>query len=280
MFDIFLYKNCPTIIKEYLNSLPSGEKRGGHQSIANALGIFPSYLSLILKGERNLNLDQGILLADYLKLKKAQRRYLLRVVELDRAQTSLLKTEIETELAEISSKAQQISAKVEKDRLTLSFEEAAIFFSSWKYSAVHLMAATHPNLTLALVSKKLKIEINEVKEISDFLLASGLWKKNNQHVEIGTTYIHLNQQSHFLKNLHANWRIKAMDQHPSMNKDVELAYSGCLVLSEKDVLKIRSVLLKTIEEVRKISDPSSSEVIYNFNMDWLKVLGNEPAKQK
>lgn len=35
-------------------------------------------------------------------------------------------------------------------------------------------------------------------------------------------------------------------------------------------MKIKSVLLSTIENIRKISDPSESEVIYNFNIDWLK----------
>lgn len=275
MIDIFLYKSSPTIIKEYLNSLSGAQKRGAHQSIAHALGIFPSYLSLILKGDRNLNLDQGMLLADYLKLKKSHRRYLLRVIELDRAQGAMLKAEIESELAEISSKEQQISSKVEKDHLALSYEEAAVFFSSWKYSAIHLMAATQSQMNPTIISKKLKIDIDEVKDIFRFLLKSGLWKKTDQKIEIGTSFIHLNHQSHFLKNLHMNWRIKAIDRHPSMDKDTELAYSGSLVLSEKDVLKIRGILLKAIEEVRKVSDPSPSEVIYNLNVDWLKVLGKD-----
>jgi uncharacterized protein (TIGR02147 family) len=269
------YKSSRFIIKDYLASLGTLEKRGAHQSMAHALGIFPSYLSLILRGDRNLNLDQGMLLANHLELKKIERRYLMRVIELDRAQTKQLKEEIESELEEIRLSENQISKKVEREEFALSMDDSTRFFSSWAYSAIHLMAAITPILNPATVARKLKLDVTEVKGIFDFLIRTGLWKKEDRRIILGTNFIHLDHLSSLINHHHMNWRLKSITHHQSLDKEKELAYSLCVALSTEDALKIRSVLLKAIENIRKTSDPSPSEVLYNLNMDWLKVLGNE-----
>ena len=271
MIDIFLYKSPSIFIKAYLNSLTGKEKRGAHQALADSLRIFPSYLSLILKNERQLNLDQGVLLADALKLKKAERRYLYRMIELERAQGQKLKAEIEAEMNEIAATEHQISARVERDQTGLTLEEATQFFSSWKFSAVHLLAAISSNLSPSYIAKKMKLSSQESRDIYNFLMTTELWKKSEKKVEIGPSFIHLDHQSKLLNHHHMNWRLKAIEEHPSMEKDKELAYSLCVALSKEDALKIRSELLKSIANLRKIADPSPSEVVYNLNFDWINL---------
>ena len=271
MIDIFLYKKPALYIKAYLHSLSGSEKRGAHQTLAEALRIFPSYLSLILKDERQLNLDQGILLADFLQLKKPERRYLYRMIELDRAQNVQLKKEIEIEMKEMATREHQIGARIEKAQSGLTFEESTHFFSSWKFSAVHLYAAINDQLTPQVVSRKLNLDSKEVKDTFRFLLNTGLWKKKEKGVEIGPAFIHLDHQSKLLNHHHMNWRVKAIDQHTSMEKETELAYSLCVALSSEDAERIRSLLLNAITEMRKIADPSPSEVLYNLNIDWLNL---------
>ncbi len=272
MQDIFLYRSSNQILKKYLDSLKGDQKKGANQKLAKALGIFPSYLSLILSGERSLNLDQGILLSNYMMLNKVERRYLLRVIELDRAQTQQLKEELHRELDEMVQKDHQISSRVEKDQLKLSLDEMIKFFSSWEYAAVHLTPELEKGtINIASLSKKYGIEQARLQEISKFLLQSGLWIKENKSYRLGNRYIHLDSSSLVLNQNHMNWRLKAINRHPKMNRENELAYSLCVAVSEKDVMKIKSILLKTIEEIRKVTDPSASEVIYNLNLDWLKV---------
>lgn len=271
MIDIFLYKKPAFYIKAYLHALSGSEKRGAHQKLAEALRIFPSYLSLILKDERQLNLDQGVLLADFLQLKKPERRYLYRMIELDRVQNSQLKKEIEAEMKEMATKEHQIGARIEKAQSGLSFEESTHFFSSWKYSAVHLYAAINDQLTPLAVARKLNIDVKDVKDAFRFLLSTGLWKKKDKGVEIGPAFIHLDHQSKLLNHHHMNWRVKAIDEHSSMEKETELAYSLCVALSREDAEKIRSLLLNAITDIRKVADPSESEVLYNLNIDWLNL---------
>ncbi len=124
-------------------------------------------------------------------------------------------------------------------------------------------------MSVAGVAKKLQLDPKEVSDIFDFLLESGLWVRKNRRIEIGPAFIHLDHTSAFLGAHHRNWRLKAIDRQRVMDKDKEVSYSLCVALSLEDAQKIRGVILKTIEEVRKISDPSDSEVIYNLNLDWL-----------
>lgn len=271
MIDIYLYKKPAAYIRAYLDSLSGSEKRGAHQTLAEALRIFPSYLSLILKEERQLNLDQGVLLSDFLKLKKTERRYLYRMIELARAQNSELKKEIETEMREMAVKENQIGSRVEKEKSGLTLEESVHFFSSWKFSAVHLFAAINDQLNPQLVSRKLNIELNEAREVIVFLLKTGLWKKKAKSVEIGPAFIHLDHHSALLNHHHTNWRIKATDLHTKMEKEKELAYSLCVALSREDALKIRSILINAVSDIRKVADPSESQVLYNLNIDWLNL---------
>ncbi|MDO9180955.1 MAG: hypothetical protein Q7U04_01040, partial [Bacteriovorax sp.] len=233
MNDIYQYRSASLYLKNYLLTLKTSKSRGAHKDLAQALRIFPSYLSLILSGERTLNLDQGILLAEYLKLKISERRYLLRVIELDRAQSKSLQDEINSELNEIISRESQIVQQVEKMELSLGAEDVAQFFSSWTYSAVHLLAAISQSLTPQSIAKILKLSLEEAKKIYFFLLKTGLWTKKDSKIEIGTSFIHIDQSSNYLNNHYANWRLKAIERHRSMNKDQELAYSLSVALSEK-----------------------------------------------
>lgn len=272
MEDIFLHRSARLILRKFLESLKADEKKGANQKVARALGIFPSYLSLILSGERTLNLDQGILLSEYMKLKKEERRYLLRVIEIDRAQTAKLKEEINNELDEMIKKDHQIASKVDKNQLHLSLDEMLKFFSSWEFATLHLAPAIEDGkVNIPLLAKKYNLEHNRVREIVKFLLRTGLWVNVGKKIELGNKLIHLDNTSPLLNQNHNNWRLKAIERHPKMNRENELAYSLCIAISEKDVMKVKSILLKAVEDIRNISDPSESEIIYNLNMDWLKV---------
>jgi len=272
MHDIFLYRSPKIILRKFLEELAPEEKKGANQRLAQALGIFPSYLSLLLSGERLMNLDQGIRLADYMKLELKGRRFLLRVIELERANTDRLKEELNLELDEMIKNDHQIASKVEKEFLELNTEELLEFFSSWEYTAIHLSAALdNGKINMAQLSKRYHLSSERIRIIISFLLKSKLWKKNEDKIELGNRRIHLDQHSLVLNEHHRNWRLKAISRHAEMDRSHELAYSLCIALSNEDVLKVKSEILKAVEGIKKIADPSESEVLYNLNIDWLRV---------
>lgn len=270
--DIYIYRSTKDIIEAYISEIPAGEKKGINQKIAKALNIFPSYLSLILKGERSFNLDQALLLSRFFGLKKVEQRYLFLVVELERAQTQELREEIASELDDLVRTHHQIGSLVDKDDPALNQEELLIFFSSWEYSTVYLLPAlTNGKINLTSISHQYQIDKDRLKEVVNFLLKSKLWIKNGDVVDLGARRIHLDEHMEILNIHHRNWRLKAQDLHKTMNRENELAYSLTIALSQDDALKVKSVLLDAVKNMRKIADPSESEVLYCFNLDWLKI---------
>lgn len=271
MVSIYTFDDSLVFLRSYVDSLPKGQKRGEYNRMAQAAGVFPSYLSQIFKGDRALNSDQALGIAEHLQLNSQETRYFLRLCDLSRAQTAKLKARITEELNELKSLHYQISNQVSYDNVSLSEEDRQKFFSSWIYSAVKLLLAIPECRTVSQISERLRQPQDRIKNILNFLVKTGLAKQDGDLFIGGPTHIHLDNNSPLIANHHSNWRKRAMDKHPFLSTSHELAYSGCFALSKSDVIQIRTMLIEQIKELRKVSDPSPSQVLYALNMDWIEV---------
>lgn len=83
--------------------------------------------------------------------------------------------------------------------------------------------------------------------------------------------MHLEHDSPLISIFHSQWRTRSLQRHPLMSPTEELAYSLAVCLSEEDAMKVRSILIDTVSKLRSVTDPSPSEVLYQFNLDWLKI---------
>ena len=70
--------------------------------------------------------------------------------------------------------------------------------------------------------------------------------------------------------LHQNWRHRAILSLGEDN-DFDLHYSSVLVLSKKDSLKIKDLILEFIKEKEKILLPSPEEEMVALNVDYFKI---------
>ncbi len=51
----------------------------------------------------------------------------------------------------------------------------------------------------------------------------------------------------------------------------DLAFTAPIVLSAKDIPKVRKILIETISEIAKIVEQSSSEELMYLGVDWIKI---------
>jgi uncharacterized protein (TIGR02147 family) len=271
MISVYDFDNPVTYIRNYIKQLPAGQKRGAYNRMAKSAGIFPSYLSQILKGERQLNADQSISIADYMKLNEFETRYFLRISDLSRAQTKKLKEQILKELEEIKATHHQIAKSVDFEKIQLSPQNLEKFYSSWMYIAARLLVAVPGHADVFSISQRLGISEIDAKYILNFLVRTGLCVSENTKLKVGPMHTHLEQTSPLIAHHHANWRLKAMNKHHILNPTKELAYSLALTLSKKDAVVIRGMILELVKNLRSISDPSPPETLYAFNLDWFEV---------
>lgn len=271
MVEITEFKRPVDYLKAYIESLPGKEKRGIRNRLAKAAGVFPSYFSLILREQRTLNADQALGIANYLSLDLWKKRYFLRLTELERAATPELKNEIGKELYEIRVNNSQISEVISHEHIQLHADDLAKFYSSWIYAAVRLASVLPTCKDIPGIAQRLRLSIEECQVAMEFCLKKGLCVKQNGRYTVGPTHMHLPHDSSFVENHHAQWRLLGLQKHRRMNHDKELAYTLACTLSEKDILKVRNLLLKSIQEVRATADPSPPETLYILNLDWLRI---------
>lgn len=271
MQSIYQFSDPVEIINVYVSELPEGRRRGAYHRLAEAAGIFPSYLSQILKGDRQLNLDQGQFMADHMNLSYQEKRFFLLTVEYGRAQTKALKQFLKTEMDLVRAERNQLSQRVKGDEFKVSSKDLAKFYSSWVYSAVRLLTVLPGMRSAAAIAEHLRMSEPEIKEILDFLVQAGFCVIEKGQFQIGPVHTHLPHQSPFVSSHHSTWRNKAIEHFPFLQAQTELSYTLAVTLSKEDVLKVRQLLLDSIKKVREISDPSPAENLYTLNLDWFEV---------
>jgi uncharacterized protein (TIGR02147 family) len=267
--NIFEYADYRLYVVERIQKLPK-RGRGEFQKIAKTLGMHTSSISQVFKGLKGLTPEQGSRLAEHLGLNDLESDYLLNLVEKERAGTKDLQARIEKRLHKIREMASQLVNRLPRDQV-LSEESKALFYSNWFYSAIRLATDIEGLQTIEALSEYFSLQPALVNEVLQFLLACGLCVEQDGLYKMGPKRTHLEATSPLISRHHMNWRMKAIERSTKLEHSEELQLSSPVVLSKKDALYVKSLLMTQIQDVLKTAAPSRSEALYCLNVDWFKV---------
>lgn len=239
---------------------------GQFRKIAEYLRISSVLVSQIFKGNRHLTVEQALELSHYFGFSPLEMQYFLTLVQLERSGTHRLKTHLREQLQEIREKSQELKNRVPQDKV-LTEEAKAMFYSQWYYSGVRLLSSIEGFQTVDAIAEHLNLPRARIKHIVAFLLDHGLCVESNGRIEMGPRLTHLEASSPLITRHHSNWRMRAMRNMESPDKD-ELFYSAPMVLSQDDVAWVREQLVELIKRVLERVKPSSSERLACLNIDW------------
>ncbi len=133
--------------KAYLKTLIRTSPQLGHgfkSKIAKTLRCQTAYVSQVLNQNANFSLEQAEELNLLLQHTKEEGRFLLLLIQKERAGSVRLRKRFEEDIAEIHSKRERLKERIEKTA-TLSTENQMHYYSRWYYSAIHI-ACTIPEL--------------------------------------------------------------------------------------------------------------------------------------
>ena len=102
-----------------------------------------------------------------------------------------------------------------------------------------------------------------------FLIENGLCQELNGQISYGPAAIHVDKESPFVNKHHQNWRFRAIQQM-ELKRDADMYFTSPMSLSKKALEEIRTLLPSIIQQVMKISGPSTSEVVACLNIDWFE----------
>jgi uncharacterized protein (TIGR02147 family) len=260
-----------TDYRELLNSWIADRGPGGRGlqgKIAKACGISSTMVSLILKGNKHLTLEQATELADFLGLSDSETDYFYLMVEHGRAGTFKLQQRLSRRLKEAQNQAKKVSHRIKKD-MELNEEVKAIFYSSWIYSGIRLLSALEDFHNPHAIAGRLNLPPSIVKKIVDFLVENGLCKMQGHRLTYGPSRTHIDNDSPFVTKHHQNWRVRGFGQMDSF-KESDLFFTGPLCVSVEAAEEIRRLLPNMIEQIMKIAGPSRSEKLQCLNIDWFE----------
>ncbi len=268
--DIFSYKSYKNYLNEYIHSQVKGG-RGLRMALAKHISVPLSHISQVLNGNSQLSMEQAEGTNEYLGHTNEESQFFLLLVQLERAGTKALKIRLKQHIDQVLERR-----LILKDRLgvkqTLTREDQAIFYSSWLYGAIHVML-TIPELQYKeALSEYLGISLKRTAEILEFLVSIGLAiQSENNRFLVGTTRIHLSSDSPMISKFHTNWRMLAIRSLEKENLNNDLHYSSVITISNEDFIKIKSMLVTCIEEVKMIIKDSQAEGVHSFNLDFFKI---------
>ncbi|MCM0605949.1 MAG: TIGR02147 family protein [Xanthomonadaceae bacterium] len=267
--EIFDYSDYREYLLAWIASRPN-KGRGLRVSIAETIHSPVSHVSQVLKGISNLSFEQAEGLNELLGHSTEQADYFLLLVQLQRAGTPKLRARLKTQIEKARAKR-----LVLKDRLgvksELSREDQVIFYSSWHYVAVHILLTIPEFQTKEKIARHLKLSLKRVTEILEFMMNLGLAELKNGKYIVGTTRIHLGNDSAMITKHHINWRLQAIQSLEREDFLDSLHYSSVVSISCEDVTQIKSVLVKAIENAKNLIRDSKEEELHSFCIDFFRV---------
>jgi len=254
--------------REYLIwRLPKqGEKRGSRTKLAEKLNCQPAFISRVLQGVADFSLQQGPLISEFLGHTEKEEEYFFLLLHLGKAGSKKLETYYLKQINKIQEERKKIVERIQV-RESLRAEDQILYYSSWIYSAIHILITIPTFRTLDDLANILQLPLQQVQNALDFLLASGVVQFNDGEYTPAISRIHLPKGSVMLSKHHQNWRLQAM-QALERGSNNNLFFSGPISISKKDTEIIRQKILKFLEELEQIISPSKEEEMHCLNIDF------------
>lgn len=266
--SLFDYKDYKTYIKERIIDSPT-KGRGIKLKIAEHLSCQTSFISQVLNGLPNFSLEQGIKLNTFFDHTKEEARYFILLLHCERAGSAELIAFLKEEMKEIVDKRSDLKNRIDIKN-SLKKVDQQVYYSSWLYACIHMMVAIPDFQTIPAMTKHLNLPREKVMEVITFLEETGLIQKVGARYEIGVTKIHLSKDSPQIQRHHTNWRMQAINAI-DLNQAANLHYSTVVTMSKADIPHVKEILIKSIEECRKVIRDSKEEEVQSICIDFFKV---------
>jgi uncharacterized protein (TIGR02147 family) len=264
MISVFDFLDYRAFLNSWIDE-QSKVTKGLKGKLAQTSGVSSSLISLILKGEKHLSLEQAAEISDFIGLNEKESEYFFLIVELGRAGTVKLQQKLK-------KRAQEQTKKISKrlvQNMEINDEVKSVYYSSWIYSGLRNLTALPGKHDVPSLAKRLRLPATVIAKATEFLVQNGLCRIEKNGIAYGSQRSHLDADSPFVVKHHHNWRNRAM-HFMDQGDPAHLFFSSPMSLSEETAEEIRRLLPKFIEQVMAKVGPSKSEKVYCLNIDWFE----------
>jgi transcriptional regulator with XRE-family HTH domain len=257
-------KDYREILRTWIQSQPNAGY-GEASRIAEHLKTSRTVISQVLKGERDLTIEQGFELSKFLQLNSSLTDYFICLLSASRAGTKILTDYYLTQAEKIRNKSQQISSRTDGKQVDKEVREK--FYSDYAYSAVRLTSELPEIKTANDISTKLGISTERILDIVEFLLHNKLIEYKDDCLHLGPASTHIKKGEPAVLNHHRNWRFEGMKRMANFSSK-DLFYTAPTAISLEVSNWLEESLLSLVEELStKATDCQNVSELRCFNFD-------------
>lgn len=264
---LFNFKNY----REYLQFQvgEKGTRHGKRKALAEFIPVHSTFISQVLSGQSNLSLEQAEQVNLFFKHTEVEADYFFLLVNLERAGSVALKKRFQHKINEIHQERLKIKNRIKKSN-TISKEDQQEFYSTYVYSAIHVLSSIPDYQTPEAMAEFLHIPIQKCKQCIQFLMKIGLVAESGHKFSTGVQNIHLPEDSQLIIQHHSNWRLVAL-QHLQKFDKKDFHYSACVSLSKSDIGKVKEILFQSLQQNIEIIGKSKEETACVLNLDFFEL---------
>jgi uncharacterized protein (TIGR02147 family) len=265
--NIFSYHDYKDFLKAMIEQ--AEPKHGYISQLANAANCQRSYLSQVINSHVQLTPDHALGLARFFRLTEKETDYFLLLLDFARAGSLELRERVQSKLEKMRKESINLSKRVEAQTI----EEAQIlgrYYSSWHWIAIHIISSIPEFQDVKAIAQNLSIPESLVKNTLEKLLQMGfVEKKKDKWLHKGAN-MHLTNDSPSVNLHHNNWRQRSLLDSAMLNEE-SVHYTSVFSMSEHDFALLRDMILKWIDDSRKVIGPSKPEKLACICLDFFKV---------
>ena len=260
--EIFSFQTHTEFLENIFNDKQA--ERGLLSRASEALGVHPSYLSRAIKGENNLTPDQGFALGQWLGLEELEREYLSILIQKDRAGSHKFKESLQAKLDGIRESKNDIGRDF-KAQVAPNLAEAT-YYSSWLYSAIHILMTIEEFNSVAKISKALKVSDSEVENGLKVLVEMGLVQQKNSKWNLTNKKAFISNSNALAQCYHASWSDR-LNSTLSVHDAKNVRYTGVHSVSQSDWDKLRDMIRDFLRSLNPVIEPSKEETLIAIRID-------------
>jgi uncharacterized protein (TIGR02147 family) len=265
---VFEFKDYKAYVRAWIGSLPN-QGHGQKSRIAQRLGCHIAYVSQVLGAHAHFSAEQADALNALIEHSEAESDFFMLLVQRGRAGTHSLETYYDRKIQHALEQRSLLRNRI-ADKRAIGPEDQATYYSAWHYAAIHMAVHISELRSVRAIAAYFGLSLDKTQRAVDFLISAGIVREGGGALLPGESRIHLTDDSPMIAKHHTNWRMQAIQ---SLDREApsELHYSSVVSVSSEDQPRVREILLKAIEEVRKLVRESKDERVCCYAVDLFGV---------